>query len=232
MNCSGGVATLERPCIEVGMPVTATIAANRNAHMSTDLVKGLKRRDPWAFEQLVARHGPMLYRVAARFMGRREDAEEVVQETLLTVYEKIDTFDEQAALTTWLYRVVVNTALMRLRAKSRTRETPLEWEGPAVTPEGDLAQEVNDWDLSPEDALLREETRTVLREGVDRLPDLYRSVYVLAEIEGVPHQEVATLLGLTVATVKTRLHRARLFLREALSDYFGDLKQHRAELLS
>jgi RNA polymerase sigma-70 factor, ECF subfamily len=191
--------------------------------MSVDLVTTLKQREPLAFEQLLAQHGAMLYRVAVRFMRQPEEAEEVVQETLLTVYAKIHTFDEKAALSTWLYRIVVNTALMRLRAKARIPEIPLEPKGPAFTTAGEMAREVTEWDLSPEDALLRQEGLTVLREEVDRLPEAYRTVYVLAEIEGLPHQEIATMLDLTVGAVKVRLHRARLALREALADYFGGI---------
>jgi len=104
--------------------------------MSADLVAALKQKDPLAFEQLLAQHGAMLYRVAVRLMGQREEAEEVVQETLLTVYEKIHTFDEKAALSTWLYRIVVNTALMRLRSKARAHETPMEPNGPTFTAGG------------------------------------------------------------------------------------------------
>ncbi len=198
--------------------------ADAVAEYPQDLVKALKRRDPRAFEQLLARHGAMLYRVAVRLARRPEEAEEVVQETLLTVYEKIDTFDEKAALTTWLYRIVVNTALMRLRTNGRARETSLDidMKAPAFTAAGELAHDVSDWRLSPEDALLRAETLTVLRREIDRLPEPHRAVYALAEIEGLSHQEVATILQLSVANVKTRLHRARLFLREALADYFGE----------
>lgn len=188
--------------------------------MSANLVAALKRKDPMAFEQLLAKHGAMLYRVALRMMGKPEEAEEVLQETLLAVYEKIDTFDEQGALTTWLYRIVTNNALMRLRARGRARETPLEPEGLAFSADGHMVHEVAEWNLSPEDALLRQEARTVLQQAVDHLPEAYRAVYVLAEIEGLPHQEIATLLDLTIPTVKTRLHRARISLREVLADYF------------
>lgn len=192
--------------------------------MSADLVAALKRKDAAAFEQLLAQHGAMLYRVAVRLMGKREEAEEVVQDTMLAVYEKIDTFDEQAALTTWLYRIVTNNALMRLRARGRARETPLEPGGPTFSADGHMAQAVAEWNLSPEDALLRQEARRVMQQAVDHLSEAYRTVYVLAEIEGLPHQEIATLLDLNVPTVKTRLHRARLSLREALADYFGGIE--------
>ncbi|MGH8063903.1 MAG: RNA polymerase sigma factor [Candidatus Entotheonellia bacterium] len=188
--------------------------------MPEELVEALKRREPAAFERLIAQHGTMLYRVALRFMGQRQDAEEVVQEALLNVYEKIDTFDQRAALPSWLYRIVVNTALMRLRAQSRRPAELLNTSGPPFTADGQHAREVSAWALPPEDTLLRQEALVHLEQAIARLPDLYRAVYVLAEIEGLRHEEIATILRITVSTAKTRLHRARLFLREALANYF------------
>ena len=188
----------------------------RDMGTSATLVTALKRQDSTAFAQLLAQHGAMLYRVALRLLGQPEEAEEVVQQTLVTVYTKIATFDERAALTTWLYRIVVNTALMRLRAKARVPEEiqdPLEAQ---FTAAGQHAREVAAWALPPEEALLQ--------QAIARLPTLYRTVYVLAEIEGLPQHEIATLLAVSVDTVKTRLHRARLRLRQALADYFAEQK--------
>lgn len=192
--------------------------------MPAELVEALKRQEATAFDRLIAQHGAMLYRVALRLMGQREEAEDVLQETLLKVYQNIHAFDARAALTTWLYRIVVNTALMRLRSKSRTHEELLDTTGPRFTEEGDHAHEVAEWALPPEKILLRQEALSVLQQGIERLPELYRAVYVLAEIEGLSYQESATILDLTVGTVKTRLHRARLFLREMLADYFAERK--------
>jgi RNA polymerase sigma-70 factor (ECF subfamily) len=180
----------------------------------------LKQKDPAAFEPLIAQHGTMLYRVALRLLGQPEEAEEVLQEALLTVYEKIHTFEERAALSTWLYRLVVNTALMRRRARGRQPAGALDAGGPAFTADGRHAREVAAWALPPEEGLLRQEGLVLLQHAIGRLPKWYRSVYVLAEIEGLPHQEIATILGITVSTSKTRLHRARLLLREALAHYF------------
>jgi len=211
--------------VYVRMLVTAESLLLRRASMATALVAALKRKDPTAFEQLIAQHGTMVFRVALRLMGRPEEAEEVLQEALLTVYEKIQTFDERSALTTWLYRIVVNTALMRLRARARVPEELLDTGGPHFTEEGQHAREVAEWALPPEEALLRQEALTALQQGIDRLPELYRAVYVLAEIEGLPHQEIGAILDLTVGTVKIRLHRARLFLREALAGYFVERRR-------
>ncbi len=196
--------------------------------MAADLVKALKRKDAKAFDQLIARHGAMIYRVAIRMLGGKEEAEEVQQEALLTVYEKIETFDERSALTTWLYRIVVNAALMRLRARSRAPEISMERPGPPLTEDGRHASEVADWRVSAEDALLQQEALTILRQAIERLPEPYRVAYVLGEIERLPHQEIAKLLELTTGTVKVRLHRARLFLREALAGYFEERQRKRS----
>jgi RNA polymerase sigma-70 factor (ECF subfamily) len=206
----------------VYMFITAESGRHRRAGMPAELVAALKRKEPTAFEQLIAQHGTMLYQVALRLMSQPEEAEDVLQETLLTVYQKIHTFDERSALTTWLYRIVVNTALMRLRAKARAAEELLDPVGPPFTEEGAHVREVAEWAIPPEESLLRQEATAVLHEGMARLPERYRAVYVLAEIEGLPHQEIATILDLAVGTVKIRLHRARLFLREALADYFAE----------
>lgn len=193
--------------------------------MPATLVAALKRQDPTAFNQLIAQHGAMLYRVALRLMGQPDEAEDVVQQTLVTVYEKIHTFDARAALTTWLYRIVVNTALMRLRAKARVPEEPQDPLDGHFTAAGQHAREVAEWALQPEDVLLRQEALTVLQQGIAGLPELYRTVYVLAEVEGLPHHEIATILEVSVDTVKTRLHRARLMLRQALADYFVERRR-------
>ncbi len=107
--------------------------------MSAQLVAALKRKEPAAFEQLIAQHGTMLYRVALRLTGQREEAEDALQETLLTVYEKIHTFDQRSSLSTWLYRIVVNTALMRLGTGARVPEELLDTEGPQFTDEVHIA---------------------------------------------------------------------------------------------
>jgi len=192
--------------------------------MPVELVEALKRNEASAFERLIAQHGAMLYRVALRLMGQREEAEDVLQEALLKVHQNIHAFDGRSALTTWLYRIVVNTALMRLRAQTRATEELLDTAGPLFTDEGDHAQEVAEWALPPEQVLLRQEALGMLQQGIERLPDLYRAVYVLAEIESLPYREIAAILDLSVGTVKTRLHRARLFLRAVLADYFAEGK--------
>src|SRR3989475_5590516 len=181
----------------------------RDMGTSATLVTALKRHDATAFAQLLAQHGALLYRVALRLLGQPEEAEEVVQQTLVTVYTKIATFDERAALTSWLYRIVVNTALMRLRAKARVPEALPDPLDAQFTAAGQHAREVAAWALPPEEALLRQEARTVLRQGIARLPTLYRTGYVLAELEGPPRHATGAQLAGRGHTETNRLQRSR-----------------------
>lgn len=208
-----GIA-LERDDQPKGVEASTLHRAAREGRSTSPaaLIAALKRRQPSAFEQLLAQHGAKLYRVALGLLGQRQDAEEVLQETWLRVYEGIHAFREHAALPTWLYRIVVNASLVRMRTRARRPEAKGD---PAALPVRAA------WALSPEEALLRQELRTAIQQGIDRLPELYRAVYVLAELEGRSYQELATVLALTVGTVKSRLHRARRLLRAVLVDEWG-----------
>jgi RNA polymerase sigma-70 factor (ECF subfamily) len=188
----------------------------------TDLCMALARRDPAAFSELVQQYGPVLYRIALRFTGHRQDAEDVLQETLLKVVTKIDTVTDPAALPGWLRRVTVNAALMRLRSRNREPDPLDELPENLFTADGRHNRAVLPWPGLPEDAALRGEARTVLAAAVAELPDGSRAVYALADIEGLDHAEVAELLNISPGAVRMRLHRARLALREVLAGYFTD----------
>jgi RNA polymerase sigma-70 factor, ECF subfamily len=158
-------------------------------------------------------------------MDQPEEAEDVVQETLLTVYKKIHTFAERSALTTWLHRIVVNITFMRLRAKARVPVELLSLEGLHVMGEEWHEQEVAGWAAPPEEALLPWEAFRALQQAMARLPERYRPVCVLAELEGLRHREIGAMLKLTAGAVKTRRHRARLLLRRMLTDYFVERRR-------
>jgi RNA polymerase sigma-70 factor (ECF subfamily) len=190
--------------------------------MAAELISGLRRREQASYQRLLAEYGPGLYRIALRLTGHQQDAEDVLQESLLTVMARIDTLSHPDALGAWLRRVVVNAALMRLR--SRRREPVPELEVPEFdfTPEGDRVRRVCAWPPLPEDEVLHREARDVLAAAVARLPAGARQVYLLAEVESVPYGEVADILNISEGAVRTRLHRARLALREVLEDYFAE----------
>ncbi len=184
-----------------------------------DLIARLQAGEEEAFEALLTRYQGPIYRLARRLTRNREDAEEAVQDTFLSVYRKIGDFDGRAAIGTWLYRIATNAALMVLRRRRPEPHLSIEEELPRFAEDGMHAGVVTDWSDLPHDRLLAAELREVLREAINALPQDYRAIVVLRDIEGLSNQEAADVLGTTVFAIKSRLHRARLVLRERLAGY-------------
>jgi len=196
------------------------MARHLEAHPGdAELVERLKTGDRDAFGALLRRYQGKVYRLAMNMTRSPQDAEEVTQDVFLAVYRKIGDFDGRAAFSTWLYRVATNAALMKLRGRRSEPHLSIEEEGPAFAPDGHFARPVADWSELPEDRLLSAERRRVLEQAIDALPPDYKAVVVLRDVEGLSNQEVAEILGATVLAVKSRLHRARLALRERLAAY-------------
>ncbi|HSE04044.1 MAG TPA: sigma-70 family RNA polymerase sigma factor [Methylomirabilota bacterium] len=185
------------------------------------LIARLRRRDTEALEILMERHAARVYRVAFGITRNDADAEEVVQDVFLSLFEKIAAFEERAALGTWLYRVATNTALLRRRGKRLELEVSLEDQLPTFREDGHRAGErsflLADWSASAEDGLLSDETRALVRRSIDLLPPHYRAVVMLRDVEELSNEETAEILGEPVSSVKSRLHRARMALREQLT---------------
>ena len=171
------------------------------------------------------RYSPRIYRVAFGITRSHGDAEEVVQDVFLTLFRKIDSFEGRAALGTWLYCVAANAALIKRRGKRAEVEVHLEDYLPAFRPdghrEGDRAVLLSDWSGTPERELLSGEARGLLEEGLALLPDHYRAILILRDVEELSNEDVAEVLGESVASVKSRLHRARMALREVLTRRLG-----------
>ncbi len=189
------------------------------------LIERLRAGDVSALEPLMERYATLVYRVAYGITRNEADAEEVAQDVFLTLVRKIDTFEGRAALGTWIYRVAANAALIKRRGKRRELEVSLEEHLPTFLEdghrEGDRSFLLADWSPSPEVELLTGETRRILEQALDALPDHYRAVLVLRDVEGLSNEEVAAALGESVASVKSRLHRARMALREPLTRHVG-----------
>lgn len=182
------------------------------------LVAGLRRGDGAAYEQLVRQHGGRLLQVARRYLDE-EDARDALQEALVSAWRSIERFDGDARVSTWLHRIVVNASLMRLRKKSTKLEKATESLEPLLPrflDDGHRADLGHAWQETPEEMLERSEVRRWVREGIDSLPEGYRTVIMLRDIEGLNGQETADAMGLTTTAVKVRLHRARQALRERL----------------
>lgn len=190
-----------------------------------ELVARLRRGDAAALETLMGEYASRVYRLAHGITRNEADAEEVVQDVFLTLFRKIDTFEGRAALGSWLYRVATNAALIKRRGKRLEMEVSLEEHLPTFLADGhragDRAWVLADWSQTPEDELFSRETQTILTRAIEGLPDHYRAVLVLRDIEGLSNEEAAEALGKSVGTVKSRLHRARMTLREQLTRHFG-----------
>ena len=183
-----------------------------------DLLARLRRNDGAAYEELVTAHSGRLLAVARRILRNAEDARDAVQEGFLSAFRSLPAFHGQSRLATWLHRIVVNAALMKLRARGRRPETSIEDLLPRFLEDGHHAEPVSAWPAVDE-LLVRRETRARLRAALDILPENYRTVVVLRDIEELDTESTAQLLGLTPNAVKIRLHRARLALRTLLDSH-------------
>ncbi|HEV8676452.1 MAG TPA: RNA polymerase sigma factor [Methylomirabilota bacterium] len=184
------------------------------------LHRELVAQAPAAVEELVARFGPRIYRLAVRITGTPEDAQEVTQDVLWTIVRKIDTFKGEAALGSWIYRITANAAYQKLRGRRGKDEVSWEALLPSFDADGHHVEPVRDWTVDFEDPAVQAEARRRLREAIDSLPADYRTAFVLHDMEGRPNPEIAELLGISLPAVKSRVHRSRLFLRQRLADYF------------
>lgn len=186
------------------------------------LIDGLKRRDEQVVDDLVSRYSKPLFGVILNYLKDPADAEEVLQETFMKVVRKIDTFREESHLWPWMKRIAINNCIMWLRRHrtSREREVQMEDELPQFNRDGFHKTVINDWPVDPESVALNSELSQRLYDSIQSLPYEYRVPLVLRDIEGYSIREIASILDLKEATAKTRIHRARLFVREKLSRYF------------
>lgn len=184
------------------------------------LVARLQAGDPDAYETVVRIHGGRLLSVARRFLPNNEDAQDAVQEAFIKAFRAIGTFEERAQLHTWLHRILVNTALMKIRSRKRRPEESIDDLLPAFQADGHQTTESRDWS----DAIFeRKETAAMVRQAIAQLPDHYRVVLTLRDIEERDTMETAAALGTTTNVVKVRLHRARQALRTLLDREFQRL---------
>jgi RNA polymerase sigma-70 factor (ECF subfamily) len=186
-----------------------------------DLLAGLRAGDEAAFEQLLRRHGGRMLAVARHFFRNEDDARDVVQDAFLAAFQGIGGFAGNSQLGTWLHRIVVNKALQKLRSRQRKPEQSIDQLMPSFQEDGRHANRGAAWPESAEQALERRETRELVRGGIDRLPEDYRTALLLRDIEGMDNEEAARMLGMNVNAFKTRLHRARQALRTLLYPHFA-----------
>jgi RNA polymerase sigma-70 factor (ECF subfamily) len=174
-------------------------------------------------EQVFHDYAPRVYNLARRMLGNDADAEDVTQDVLLQVVRKLGTFRGESAFPTWLHRVTVNAALAHRRKRAQREDhrvpDPLE----NFMDDGHHAAHVRPWTVQPDQAAQDRETQELIEKAIARLPEIYRDIYVLADVESLPNAEIAEMLGLSIAAVKSRLHRARMLMRDALAPHFEEV---------
>jgi RNA polymerase sigma-70 factor, ECF subfamily len=180
------------------------------------ILQGLRAQDAAVIEKVIRSNSGRLLSVARRMLGNEADAQDAVQDAFLNAFRSLDSFHGDAQLSTWLHRILVRAALMKLRRRRRKPETSIDDLLPKFHADGHAALSAVAREESPTAALERQEVRDQVQAAIDRLPENYRTVLVLRDIEGLGTEEAAQMLGETTAAVKTRLHRARMALRGLL----------------
>jgi RNA polymerase sigma-70 factor (ECF subfamily) len=178
---------------------------------------------PPTIEQVFRDYAPRIYNLALRMLGNEADAEDVTQDVLLQLIRKLDTFRGESAFPTWLHRITVNAALAYRRKRASREQHHVRDPLDSFLEEGRHAAPVRNWWVQPDQIAVDRETQRLIENAIAGLPELYRDVYVLADVEGLANSEIADMLGLSVPAVKSRLHRARLLMRSALAPHFEEV---------
>jgi RNA polymerase sigma-70 factor (ECF subfamily) len=195
------------------------------------LIARLQAGDETAVQDLADRYRPRIAQLAMRYMKNREDAEEVTQDVLMKVYRKVNAFRGDSALSSWIYRITFNTAMSRLRTNRAERAAEQERDRLLATerPTDDQARpsrEPADWTHMPDEEVLRSQLREAVAEAIDDLPEIYRAPVVLRDIQGLSTEEASTRLNVKDQTLKSRLHRGRVMLRERLTPFTDGVSLH------
>ncbi len=185
------------------------------------VVEALRRHDSSAYETVVRRFGGRMLTVARRYLHGEQDCADAVQDAFISAFQSIDRFEGNSQLGTWLHRIVINACLMKLRSCSRRPEISIEGLLPTFDESGHHQHRVLRWNSTSDDQFQRDENRSLVRRYIAMLPDDYRTVVLLRDIEEFTTQEAADALKTTCGVVKTRLHRARQALRTLLEPHFG-----------
>ncbi len=184
------------------------------------LVKEFQEGNLEAYDQIAERYQKKIYGLSFNLCRNQMDAQDVTQEVLLTLYKKINTFQGKSAFSSWVYRITLNATYMKLRSKKKEPHVSLDDLMPSFNGSGFHQEKIQDWSESTESLLFTNETREIIQKAVDLVPEKEKVVFVLRDMDGLSTEKVSEILELTIPAVKSRLHRARLFLRKKLSNYF------------
>lgn len=185
-----------------------------------ELVKQFQKGSLDAFEEIVSRYETKLFNLALRFVRNQEDAEEVLQDVFTTIFRKIKSFEGKSAFSSWMYRITVNAAFMKLRKRKQRPAVSIEDLAPNIRQK--FVDTQTDYAALTDSLAQSRELRDVLQVAISKLPDQYRAVFVLRDVDGLSNQETGEILQLSIPAVKSRLHRSRLMLRKKLQGYWDD----------
>ena len=188
------------------------------------LVKDLQAGEMGSFEQLANLYQKKIYALSFNLTRNATDSQDVTQEVLLTLFKKGHTFQGKSAFSSWVYRITLNATYMKLRTRKKEPNISIDELLPSFNGSGFQQEKIQDWSENTESLLFDNETRKIIQKAVDLLPDKEKIVFLLRDVEGLSTEKVSEILELTVPAVKSRLHRARLFLRKRLANYFEEYK--------
>ena len=191
------------------------------------LVKDLQAGKTESFERLATLFQKKIYALSFNLTRNAMDSEDVTQEVLLTLFKKIHTFQGKSAFSSWVYRITLNASYMKLRSRKKDQSISIEELLPSFNGSGFQQEKLQDWSENTESLLFDNETRETIQKAVDLLPDKEKVVFLLRDVEGLSTEKVSEILELTIPAVKSRLHRARLFLRKKLANYFEEYKDRK-----
>jgi len=193
------------------------------------LVRDLQNGNLDAYDKLAEIYQKKIYGLSFHLTRNQMDAQDVTQEVLLTLFRKINMFQGKSAFSSWVYRIAVNASYMKLRSKKKEPNVSIDELMPSFNSAGFQQEKIQDWSENTESLLFTKETRDVINKAVDLLPEKEKVVFLLRDVEGLSSEKAGEILDLTVPAVKSRLHRARLFLRKKLSNYFEEFSSRKAE---
>ena len=193
------------------------------------LVRDFQSGDLEAYDKIADIYQKKIYGLSLNLTRNQMDAQDVTQEVLLTLFRKIHTFQGKSAFSSWVYRITLNASYMKLRSKKKEPNVSIDELMPSFNGAGFQQEKIQDWSENTESLLFTNETRDVINKAIDLLPEKEKVVFLLRDVEGLSTEKAGEILDLTVPAVKSRLHRARLFLRKKLSSYFEEFSSQKVE---
>jgi RNA polymerase sigma-70 factor (ECF subfamily) len=197
--------------------------------LAESLVRDFQGGNLEAYDKIAEIYQKKIYGLSFNLTRNQMDAQDVTQEVLLTLFRKIHTFQGKSAFSSWVYRITLNASYMKLRSKKKEPNVSIDELMPSFNSAGFQQEKIQDWSENTESLLFTNETRDVINKAIALLPEKEKVVFLLRDVEGLSTEKACEILDLTVPAVKSRLHRARLFLRKKLSSYFEEFSSRKAK---